>query len=374
MKTIEEAEYKSKNFILNNNKFIETGDSFKKYTIAFEGLNTFGIPNASVNIRKEKTPDSLMKPSSLVFEAKYTFDNQGRRNTSLVKGKKDKVALFFGDAHCFGEGLNDNETLPYYFSLSNNKYNCTNYGFLGHGPNHMLYRVQLPEFQKQYNNKEGKIFFIYRDDAVKISVGKVPWSKGHPKYNNEINYEGPFTSTGEEMYLPSSFTDEDYNFTLKLFLEINKTVKSISKKLDFYIVIIPLSFSNYYIEPLLEKNNLNVINLYTVDLEKITKGKARFLDGVHTKYSNEIICSYINQFLSGKKMVKSLQHTEYKNLKDIKDRLTIEANYMPSMTDFPYDDAGVIISNVLKNYTGNENFDYQLLLDYLKEKFYEQTN
>ena len=47
---------------------------------------------------------------------------------------------------------------------------------------------------------------------------------------------------------------------------------------------------------------------------------------------------------------------------------------MPSMTDFPYDDAGVIISNVLKNYTGNENFDYQLLLDYLKEKFYEQTN
>ena len=160
MKTIEEAEYKSKNFILNNNKFIETGDSFKKYTIAFEGLNTFGIPNASVNIRKEKTPDSLMKPSSLVFEAKYTFDNQGRRNTSLVKGKKDKVALFFGDAHCFGEGLNDNETLPYYFSLSNNKYNCTNYGFLGHGPNHMLYRVQLPEFQKQYSNKEGKIFFV----------------------------------------------------------------------------------------------------------------------------------------------------------------------------------------------------------------------
>ena len=123
-----------------------------------------------------------------------------------------------------------------------------------------------------------------------------------------------------------------------------------------------------------QQKNLSEDSLYTVDLEKITKGKARFLDGVHTKYSNEIICSYINQFLSGKKMVKSLQHTEYKNLKDIKDRLTIEANYMPSMTDFPYDDAGVIISNVLKNYTGNENFDYQLLLDYLKEKFYEQTN
>ena len=374
MNTIEEAENKSKNFILSNNKFIETGDSFDKYTIAFEGLNTFGRPNASVNIRKEKTADSLMYPNSLVFEAKYTFDNKGRRNTKLYKGKKDKVALFFGDAHCFGEGLNDDETLPYYFSLSNKKYKSINYGFLGHGPNHMLYRVRLPEFKKQYKNKQGKIFFIYRDDAVKISVGRVPWSMGHPKFNDKLEYDGPFTVSGDEMYLPSSFTEKDYNFTAKLFKEINKTIKSISNELEFHIVIIPLSFSNYYIEPLLKKNNLDVINLYTLDLEKLTNIKSRFLDGVHTRYSNEIICHHINEYLKGKNTIKSLSHTEYRNLSEVKKRLTIEAKYMPSMADFPYDDAGVIISNVLKHYIGKENFEYQMLLDYLKEKFYEQTN
>ena len=374
MDILKEAEKQTKNFIINNNKFVETGDSFDKYTTAYEGLNTFGIPNVSVNIRKEKTSDSLTHPNSLVFEAKYTFDSKGRRNTKLSKGKKDKVALFFGDAHCFGEGLNDDETLPYYFSLTNKKYKSINYGFLGHGPNHMLYRVKLPEFKKQYKDKEGKVFFIYRDDAVKISVGKVPWSVGHPKYSNKLIYQGPFTKPGEELYLPSSFTKKDYNFTTNLFCEINKSIKTISDKLDFYVVIIPLSFSNYYIEPLLEKNNLNVINLFSIDLHKIIPNNARFLDGVHTKQANEIICSYINQYLSGKRMAKSFKYTKYKNLKEIKKRLTIEAKYMSNMVEFPYDDAGVIISNVLKNYTGNENFNYQLLLDYLKEKFYEQTN
>jgi hypothetical protein len=39
---------------------------------------------------------------------------------------------------------------------------------------------------------------------------------------------------------------------------------------------------------------------------------------------------------------------------------------MPSMLDFPIDDAGVIISNMLKHYKGNEVIDYKELITYLE--------
>ena len=39
---------------------------------------------------------------------------------------------------------------------------------------------------------------------------------------------------------------------------------------------------------------------------------------------------------------------------------------MPTMIDFPYDDAGVIISNMLKHYKGVEKINYKELVNYLE--------
>ena len=66
--------------------------------------------------------------------------------------KKNKVGIFFGDSMCFGEGLNDNETIPYYFEKSNIDYRSINYGFMGHGPSHMLYTINTPKFKKEFKD------------------------------------------------------------------------------------------------------------------------------------------------------------------------------------------------------------------------------
>ena len=379
-KAVTEAEKESTEFINSNNRFVETGDPFVKYIASHDGLASFGRPNVIANIKKEKTADSLMYPNALVFEATYTFDDQGRRNTAVTEGDKDSVALFFGDAHCFGEGLNDNQTLPYFYQRSNNNYTSINYGFLGHGPNHMLYRVNLPDFQKEFKDKKGKVFFIYRDDAIKVTVGQVPWGEGYPKYeieNGTVKYKGSYGGDNynpNPMYLPSMFTEDDFNVTSKVFIETNKIIKSISKDLEFYVVIIPLSFSNYQMQPLLEDNNINVINLYTTDLESATLADARFLDGVHTEYSNKLITELINDHINNNLKNKDLRLVDYFTKEEVFERLNLEALYIPSMVDFPYDDAGVIISNVLRRYKGSETIEYTEALNHLKSQHENKLN
>ena len=354
-------------FIAKNNIFVEVGDPFQKYILSsLPGIETFGKPDAVAKVKKIKGKNSLMFKNELVYEAKYTFDNIGRRNTTEVNfSGKDKVGIFFGDSMCFGEGLNDNETIPYYFEKSNIDYRSINYGFMGHGPSHMLFTINTSEFKKEFENKKGKVFFIYRDDAVKISAGKVPWSKGHPKYkliDDKLVFQGQYENyINNDIYLPSKYSKDDYKLTTEIFLEAKKTIKSISTNLELEVIILPLSFSNFYIYPLLSDKGIKVINLYHLDLEKLTNIKSRFLDGIHTKYSNEIIVKFLNE-----KYSKIHSHKEYSNLDELKERLTLESSLMPSMLDFPIDDAGVIISNMLKHYKGNEVIDYKELITYLE--------
>lgn len=354
-------------FIAKNNIFVEVGDPFQDYIESFiPGIQTFGKPNTEATVKKIKGKNSLMYKNQLVYEAKYTFDNIGRRKTPEVKfSKKNKVGIFFGDSMCFGEGLNDNETIPYYFEKSNIDYRSINYGFMGHGPSHMLYTINTPKFKKEFKDKKGKIFYIYRDDAIKICTGKIPWSKGHPKYrlvDDKVVFEGQYGDyTNSEIYLPSNYNENDYKLTTEIFSEAKKTIESISNNLEFEVIILPLSFSNFYIYPKLIDKDIKVINLYHLDLEKLTNIKSRFLDGIHTKYSNQMIVKFLH-----KKHSKIYLHKDYNNLNELKDRLDLENSLMPTMIDFPYDDAGVIISNMLKHYKGVEKINYKELVNYLE--------
>lgn len=380
LEAVNQAEKESTEFINSNNKFIETGDPFVKYIASHKGLASFGRPNVTANIKKEKTADSLMYPSSVVFEATYNFDQLGRRFTPVSEGAKDSVSIFFGDAHCFGEGINDNETLPYYYQDSNKNFTSYNYGFLGHGPNHMLYTLNTEEFKNEFKEKKGKVFYIYRDDAIKVSVGEVPWGEGYPKYeykDNKLIYSGSYGGSNydpDPMYLPSMFSKNDFNLTANIFNEAKKSLFDISSELELHVVIIPLSFSNYDMQPLLQDNDINVINLYTTDLEAQTNTDARFLDGVHTPASNKLITELINKHIKGELTNKDLRLKDYSTTEEVFERLDIEALYIPSMIDFPYDDAGVIISNVLRRYIGCDIITYNQALTYLKSKHQEKLN
>ena len=55
----------------------------------------------------------------IFIDAKYNIDKRGNRKLPFSKSiDYSKSILFLGGSLTFGEGLNDNETLPYYISRS----------------------------------------------------------------------------------------------------------------------------------------------------------------------------------------------------------------------------------------------------------------
>ena len=361
---MQSIDQEAREFILKNNIFLYTGDDFSKYIKpGIKGINTWGIPNTEANIEKTKGSNSLTYPDKLVYKAKYTFDGYGRRNTVPTSTDATKKAIFFGDAMTFGEGLNDDETLPYYFEKYNKDYRSYNYGFLGHGPSHMLLHLKSQEFKQQFTGKKGRVFYVYRDDAIKVAVGQAPWNENYPRFvlnKDTLIYEGDYSGKNfnpKDMYLPSEYTVEDYELTLGILKECKEQLYDISKELSFHVVTLPITFTSDRIENLLIKVGIDVINLSLTDVEHYTNTQARFLDGVHTANANRVLAKKTTHFLSKPQNPVRLPDNIYTDINTGIQRIKERCFLMPSMVDFPFDDAGVIISLILQSYRGSEYND-----------------
>lgn len=371
MEEINKLDLDTKEFIETNNVFIDVGDAPNTWIARkIPGTVSYGIPNTNPHIKKVKGKDTILNPNKTLYDCTYSFDDLGRRTTissdSLIK---DKVALFFGDAMAFGEGVNDNETLPSLFEKNNIEYRGYNYGFLGYGPSHMLLEISSDRFKQEFKGKKGKVFFVYRDDAIKVSVGKVPWLEGSPKYTykeDKLTHSGEYSLADydeEAIYLPSEFTNEDYKLTLKIFLECRRILREISPNLELNIITLPLSFTVQKMVKDLRDNGIICYNYYHVDLEYRTGKTARFLDGIHTPESNKVLIDKLTSDMRNGTFEDTLIPTgEIYSLDDLKAELRIHCFMLPCMVDFPVDDAGVIIAQLLKRYTGNESYSRTELL------------
>ncbi len=122
-----------------------------------------------------------------IYDAVYTTDAYSRRVTPLdPPTKRAACALFFGGSYVFGEGVNDNETLPYYFGRFYRRYRPYNYGFSGYGPQQMLARLQSPHFADQVEERRGIAVYVFMRHHVARAIGDMAvytlWGADMPYY------------------------------------------------------------------------------------------------------------------------------------------------------------------------------------------------
>jgi hypothetical protein len=120
----------------------------------------------------------IEQPNSVIhysywFEGKkittcdYFTDQLSRRITPAAKDmKRNKFALFFGCSYVWGWGLQQNETLPYYFSKYYEGYRPYNYAENAYGPQHMLANLQNRDIGKEIGEKDGIVIFLYMVDHI----------------------------------------------------------------------------------------------------------------------------------------------------------------------------------------------------------------
>jgi hypothetical protein len=119
----------------------------------------------------------LTRAGDVVYDVIYSIDGDGFRVTPQAEGTRTSAAYFLGCSYTFGEGLFDDETLPYYFGSLNPEVRVKNFGMHGYGLSHSLVVLEdrVPE--------KGVLVLVLTSPWHAFRIGCVePWLKGSPRF------------------------------------------------------------------------------------------------------------------------------------------------------------------------------------------------
>jgi hypothetical protein len=145
-----------------------------------------------------KAHSKRMFGSDVLYDVTYTIDDNGLRISPPWKtdGSASSV-LFFGCSFTFGEGLQDDETLPYQVGYqSGGEYRILNFAFHGYGPQQMLSMIEHGRVQRIVEKTPRYAFYVAIPDHVSRVSGRVSYDIGTPRYvldsNGNLQQAGHF--------------------------------------------------------------------------------------------------------------------------------------------------------------------------------------
>jgi hypothetical protein len=154
------------------------------------------IPGAQVQVTKELN-------GHLVYETSYAFDAWSRRITPVAPPRqRQKFIAFFGCSLTFGEGVRQDQTMPFYAGQLAPDYTPYNYGFSGYGPQQMLAKLQEDGMERELPEGSGVLVYTFFGAHIKRAIGSMQvfneWSYNMPYYTlnsqNELVRIGSLTT------------------------------------------------------------------------------------------------------------------------------------------------------------------------------------
>ena len=250
------------------------------YDIYFRNFFKSSVPITTGTLFKNVHIDSLLgyRPDSnvycvgkkifadtLIYKMAYNLDSSGHRVTpDSVLTTNKKFAAFWGCSFTFGDGLNDNETIPFVFAKNTKTFKGYNFGYSGYGPNQALIKLQHDSLNKIVTQKEGIGFYIFIHDHINRTIGSMSnfmmnqglspcfelegenlVHKGlfidvHPKRSwvyKKMGRNGFFRFFG--IGYPFWLTDKHFELTGKVLEEISKEFQKNFNNNEFYVIIYP---------------------------------------------------------------------------------------------------------------------------------------
>lgn len=223
-------------------------------------------PKANTCVTAEKACPN----GRVLFRATYTIDSRGTRVTPCASSdQRKKFILFFGGSFIFGEGLNDEETFPYYVGQLAPCYRPHNYWFIGYGPQQMLAKLEAGSIPKELSEREGLLIYGYMGEAVTghidPAIGSLyvfGWAKHFPYYridaatgdlvrNGDFTSGRPLQSLLYTLLLKSAFVrvlginhplrieEQHVRVTARIIQESYNSYKKHFRSNAFYVMIFP---------------------------------------------------------------------------------------------------------------------------------------
>jgi len=122
----------------------------------------------------------------LLYDVTYTLDDQGMRIASPLTGEQEAInpcIAFFGDSFTFGEGMSDEQTMPYQvWKRLGPRYHTANFAFLGYGPHQMLAALEQGLVESQGHCRPSHIVYQAIPTHVSRAAGLEAWDHHGPRY------------------------------------------------------------------------------------------------------------------------------------------------------------------------------------------------
>jgi hypothetical protein len=224
---------------------------------------------------------TLWKGDTIV-NAFYHFDKFGRRKMPEHRNPSATV-LFFGCSYTYGDGVNDNETLPYQFYLLDTTRNVYNYAIDGWGPQQTLLTLLTKNIRKEVTNADTVVgIYIFIEDQIRRVICDKhhfnSWTKDFPCFEIEkdsLVFKGSFrkanpvkgffyqliqqTKVLDGFEIPLRLSPKDYQTTTEIIKQSSAAFSRQFKNGKFYVIIYPMQDTT--IVPYMRAANLSVINL-----------------------------------------------------------------------------------------------------------------
>ena len=152
--------------------------------------------------------------ATVVYDVVYTIGTNGLRRSPPDRGSGAKsCALFFGDSFVFGEGLADDQTLPWRVgALTGGDVRVYNFGFHGFGAQQMLATVEGNRIEKTVDCRPTHIIYEAIPDHVARAAGYYNFMRHGPRY--EL-VGGPGGQTDSVAYRGHFDDDETHRSALR---------------------------------------------------------------------------------------------------------------------------------------------------------------
>ena len=145
-----------------------------------------------------KNSCELLYDGQLVFDATYTIDEDGLRvGPTEAEDAPRACVLFFGGSYTFGEGVDDEATMPYLVGArSAGLYRVRNFGFSGYGPHQMLAQIESGVVARVADCDPAYAVYQAHPHHVLRAGGKWWWDHRGPRYtmttDGDAHREGNF--------------------------------------------------------------------------------------------------------------------------------------------------------------------------------------
>jgi hypothetical protein len=198
-----------------------------------------------------------------IFNATYSTDGYSRRITPFKNaGRAEKFALFFGCSYTFGEGVQNEETLPSRVGELAPRYRPYNYGAIGYGPQHVMIKLQDPNLRQEIEENEGILIYMYIHDHVYRVIGTINHhGREMPYYvldsNGDLQRKGNMVSGRPGLALwywfirksqmaqffqlgfDSRIEEYDIKRTAKIIIEARNAFSRFFSRSEFYVLVYP---------------------------------------------------------------------------------------------------------------------------------------